>query len=410
MNILFAANFDTGTGYAWKTIEMVYRRVGERLAAAGHRAFISYPSFHGGLPVWTRDSPLEVLQMDFAEAAGPAALWRTLRALRRHRISVLYLTDLSTISWRYPLFRWAGVKAIVVHDRTSGSRTERPPWVLGLKRAAHRRGPFAADRFIGVSRFVAGRLLGVNGTPPDRTFTVYNGIDFAPYRLADRAALHRLLGLPPGAAIVFAAGRIQPYKGFHVLLDAAAILAREGIEGLAIVLCGEGAALPELRRQAERLGLQCVHFLGKRDDVPALLSSATLSVVPSLWSEAFGLSVVEAMAAGVPVVASAMGGIPELVEDGVSGAIVPPGEAEALAAAMGALLRDAALRSRMAEEGRRRATRRFSIDGTVEALHEVLNGVLEEPGPYETRRVPAPSAITRSPPARRRRRGSSWGG
>jgi glycosyltransferase involved in cell wall biosynthesis len=177
---------------------------------------------------------------------------------------------------------------------------------------------------------------------------------------------------------------MQPYKGFHVLLDAVRRLRQQGREDVVLALCGEGPQLPELREQARPLGEQ-VRFLGRRDDVPQLLGGATIAVVPSLWEEAFGLAVAEGMAAGVPVVASRIGGIPEQVEDGQSGLLVPPGDADALAGALLRLLSDPEERTRLAAQGRERARNHFSIERTVAALHRVLLAHLEP--------VPAPAVL-----------------
>jgi glycosyltransferase involved in cell wall biosynthesis len=177
----------------------------------------------------------------------------------------------------------------------------------------------------------------------------------------------------PETEIVFAGGRVESYKGFHVLVEAAALLRERGVDAPAFAICGDGHALPALRERVQALGLSNVHFLGKRRDVPLLTSSATVSVVPSLWAEAFGLTVVEAMAAGVPVVATRTGGIPELVEPGETGLLVPPGDAAALADALQTLLARPELRARIAERALRTVHERFSMERTIESLRALVS-------------------------------------
>ena len=122
-----------------------------------------------------------------------------------------------------------------------------------------------------------------------------------------------------------------------------------------------------------------VVFTGRRDDVSALTSDLTLAVLPSI-REAQGISLLEAMARGVPVVASAVGGIPEVVTDGVDGRLVPPGDSDALADAIVELLRDHELRLRLGEAGRRTVVDRFSIDAQVRSIEAVYDEELARAG------------------------------
>ena len=122
-----------------------------------------------------------------------------------------------------------------------------------------------------------------------------------------------------------------------------------------------------------------VVFTGRRDDVSALTSDLTLAVLPST-REAQGISILEAMARGVPVVASAVGGIPEVVTDGVDGRLVPPGDSDALADAIVELLRDDELRLRLGEAGRRTVVDRFSIDAQVRSIEAVYDEELARAG------------------------------
>lgn len=388
MHLLFVANFPSNTGYAWDTIEAVLRGVGERLVADGHRVSVCYASLEGGPPRGMEGAPFEVFAFDYLGAAGPEGARRFARVLREHGVTALYLTDRPTWSWRYPLFRRAGVRTIFVHDRTSGERARRGAPALAAKRALHRVPGLAADCFIGVSEFVRRRLLEVNGTPPERTFRIYNGIDLECFRERDPSALHRLLGLPTATRIVFCSGRAQPYKGIGTVVDTAALLRDRGAREVAFAYCGDGPALEELRARARKRGLENFHFLGRRGDVPRLLGSATLAVVPSLWAEAFGLTVVEAMAAGVPLVATRTGGIPELVDEGRTGLLVRPGDAEALAGTIGRLLDAPADRERMAAAAREVAWTRFGLANVVESLYRLVMARAVREDERETQALP----------------------
>ncbi|HYR07205.1 MAG TPA: glycosyltransferase family 4 protein [Longimicrobium sp.] len=384
MHLLWVANFAPDTGYAWETIESVFRRVGERLVRDGHRVTVCYAS--------RANAPSRVMQgAPFAFAAydyGRGGARGFVRLLRERGVDALYLTDRATWSGRYPLYRLAGVRRIIVHDRTSGARTVRAPAVHLAKRALHGLPWLSADCFVAVSDFVRDRLITVNGTPPARTHRIYNGIDLSRFDGADRSALPRLLGVDAGRRIVFCSGRVQPYKGMQTLVDAFALLRDEGLDDVELAVAGDGPYLEELRGIAARHDLRNVHFLGRRTDIPALLAGATVAVVPSLWEEAFGLAVVEAMAAGVPLVASRTGGIPELVEEGGTGMLVPPGDARALADALRLLLRNPALRGAMAVRGPVTAHRRFSLDRAAADLCSLVSRQLLASLP-----TPVPAAV-----------------
>lgn len=370
MNLLFVANFGSDVGYAWHTIDLVYRRVGAVLATHGVRTFICYPGSTSEAPPPTDGTTS--LAFDYRRARSHfLALLAFLRLLRRYDIDVLYFTDFGHWSWRHPLFHLAGVRRIVVHDRTSGERDARPGLLGAVKRALHRVPTLGADCYIGVSEFVARRLVGA-GAPPQRVHCVYNGIDLARFAGGADGYLQQQLGLSRGTRVVFASGRAQPYKGFEDFIDAAALLEAQGVPDVAFVYCGDGPTLEALRARAAERGVRAFHFLGRRDDVPRLLRSASVAVVPARWAEAFGLTVVEGMAAGVPVVASRVGGIPELVEDGRTGLLVEPGDAAALSRAIRRLLDAPALATALARSAAEEAGRRFSVERTVAELCGLL--------------------------------------
>ena len=386
MHLLFVANYGTDTGYAWETIERVFRGVGERLVRDGHRVTVCWARMPDGPPARMRGAPFDFTAFDHERTRTLAGTRAFARMLRRRGVDALYLTDRPTFSWRYPVYRMAGVRRIIVHDRTSGERTRRSAAVFRLKRLLHEAPWVSGDCFVAVSDFVRRRLIEVNGTPPGRTHRVYNGIDLSRFALPARGALRRLLGVGGDARIVFCSGRAQPYKGIQVAVRAAARMKARGMDGVHWAFAGDGAWLDALRATAREAGVDDrFHFLGARGDVPELLGDADVAVVPSLWAEAFGLTVVEAMAAGVPLVAARSGGIPELVEDGRTGILVPPGDADALADAVRGLLADPSAAGEMARRARDAARRRFSLDRCALDLYALVSSQLS------TAPVPAPA-------------------
>lgn len=224
-----------------------------------------------------------------------------------------------------------------------------------------------------VRRFV---LAHVNGQAA-KFLTIHNGVDIELFR-SPHAADRPALGLRDGVPVVGTVARLdEPKKGLAVLLHAMAELSgRPGAPDWQLLLVGDGPAREPLQRLVSRLGLAGrVVFAGQRRDVPSVLPVLDVFVCPSLY-EGFGIAIVEAMAAGRPVVASAVGGVPEIVVDGETGLLAPAGDAAALADSIRRLLRDPELARRMGARGRDRARDLFSIDRMVrqhQRLYETLS-------------------------------------
>jgi len=217
------------------------------------------------------------------------------------------------------------------------------------------------------------RVYGLRNLP-----LIPNGIPVANYALGEevRKAWRRREGYEDSTVLFVSVARLSPQKDHVSLIQAFSIAAsRNG--HLRLLLAGDGPLRLEVEARVKALGLEGkVRFLGVRADVPEILAAADVFVLSSRW-EGNPLSVMEAMAAGKPVIATAVGGVPELVQDGVSGVLVPPENVEALADAMLKLAGDAALRTRSGQAAFRRAKERFDVSVMVEGygtLYERLLG------------------------------------
>ncbi|MBA2246036.1 MAG: glycosyltransferase [Gemmatimonadetes bacterium] len=240
-------------------------------------------------------------------------------------------------------------------------------------RLKHRTVAAGVDRYIAVSREMERAMRPL--VPRRRLSVVPNGIrvhDFARTRSpATRAALLR----SGERALVLTVARLDWQKGLDQLLQAAAL-----VPGVRFVIAGEGAERARLEREATALGIaDRVDFLGERSDVPDLLASADLFVLPSLI-EGLPVSVLEAMAAGVPVVATDVPGTREAVQDGETGVLVQPGDPPALARAIRRLLEERSLAARLAEAGRCRVRREFSVEAMVGRVMGIYEEVLASSG------------------------------
>ncbi|HET6201527.1 MAG TPA: glycosyltransferase [Planctomycetota bacterium] len=216
-----------------------------------------------------------------------------------------------------------------------------------------------ADGAIAVSRAVEAMLLR-RGIPASRIRVIPHGVD--PSRLeGDGAAVRAEFSIPPDAPLVVTVARLDPMKGHFDLLEAAAEVRRR-VPSVRFLLVGSGPLEVRLRARARRARLEgAVLFSGVRTDVPSFLRAADLFVLPSVDErEGFGIALLEAMACGLPIVGSRVGGIPEVVPDGGAGLLVPPRDPRALADAIAALVADPARRKAMGAEGRRLVEEKFS--------------------------------------------------
>lgn len=235
-----------------------------------------------------------------------------------------------------------------------------------------------AARVIANSRATADAFVRAGGHA-SLVHVVHNGIDAAPFdAVTDAAAAALRAELAPDAGYVLAAfGRLHPWKGQHVAIDALAQLPPDcHLWVVGAPLFGEHAYEAQLRAQAERLGLLArVHFLGFRDDVAPLMRAADVVVHTSTLPEPFGRVIVEGMLARRPVVATAAGGVGEILTDGATGVLVPPGDAAALARAVSSLRADPVRAAALAEAGARHARAVFGVEGMVRGVRAVLDEV-----------------------------------
>lgn len=236
------------------------------------------------------------------------------------------------------------------------------------------------DHVVCVSEGQAAKVRRWCRVPAPRLSVIHNSARLAAFAARDPASRGRLLSffVPGVDRVVLAAGRLSPEKGFGVLVEAAATICTAD-PAAGVVIFGEGALRPELERRVAELGLSDrVVLPGFRTDLDSLIGAAEVVVLPS-FTEGLPNVALEASAAGVPVVATAVGGTPEVVADGATGFLVPGGEPAALAAKVGELLRDTALRTRMGAAGRGRMRARFTFEAQAAAYLKLLHSLCSTP-------------------------------
>ncbi len=294
-----------------------------------------------------------------------AVSWQLYRLFRRHEPEVVvYAFDgaLRALPWVATV---SGVRSVFYNDRSSrrdaASRAKSP-----LKRALARAITRPLDGVVTVSDFVRQQSL-AEGYVTAPHHVVHNGVRIQPLDAATKtqraAAFRARHGIPPSAKLVVQVGWMVPEKGVDVFLHAAAQLARK-LPDVHFALIGDGSHLEPYRRMSQRLGLRDRLVWTGAVASPVedgAFAAADVSCQLSLWAEAFGFTVVEAMSLGVPVVASRTGGIPEIVEDGASGFLVPPGDADEAAARLLQLLCDEPLRASFSRAARARVQQYFDV-------------------------------------------------
>jgi glycosyltransferase involved in cell wall biosynthesis len=223
------------------------------------------------------------------------------------------------------------------------------------------------DLILPISQSVRTILI-QNHFPAAKMQVCYNMVDLSDYQKLDQAYLHRRFGLAQSCRVLLHAGRFAPYKGSRYILEAAPdILVHH--PDVHFVFVGQGSELPTLQKQAQAMALsEDVTFGGFVDprEMPHAYASAYALLHTATWPEPFARGLVEALAAGTAVIATATGGTPEIIRDGETGLLIPPFDAEAIAKASGCLLADPLLRNRLGTAGRAEVQGRFGTNNQIE--------------------------------------------
>jgi glycosyltransferase involved in cell wall biosynthesis len=322
------------------------------MAARGHDVVVACRT-GGVLAERARAAGLAVREMRFRGDLWPAAALALASVLREMRPDVVHLHDPHAVSAGMLARRLAGPRPLVGTRRVD----------FALRGLLSRRKYGACDRVIAVSEAIAG-VLRRGGIASERVRVVYEGVPDRPAQAGGQEAL-RELGIPADVPVVGNVAALTGHKDQATLLAAAArVVAR--LPEVRFLIVGEGELRGRLEALSRELGLErrCV-FAGFRADLDRLIPAFTVFCLSS-HMEGLGTSLLDAMAFGVPVVATAAGGIPEVVTDGLTGRLVPARDPDALAAALVEVLADPARRAAWGRAGRQRFEERFTADRMVE--------------------------------------------
>lgn len=297
------------------------------------------------------------------------------RIVGNRQICVVHSNTLAVLAGALWAFRRNVPHLWHVHEiiRTPKLVSKAFPWLVKV----------LADRVVSNSRPTEEWLLREQPRLAERSEVVFNGLPpQAPSGAADPGSFRRQLSLSDDAVLVVLAGRINSWKGQSLLIAAVDHLRRTGkVGGLHVAIVGDTPPgqphwLDQLKKQVADCGLtNTISFVNFVDDIRPVWAAADIAVVPSTEPEPFGMVAIEAMAAGVPVVAAAHGGLLDIVADGETGILFEPKSVPALAAALAKLLASEELRNKMGNAGLRVQKKMFSVESQVESLERIYSSL-----------------------------------
>lgn len=286
--------------------------------------------------------------------------------MRRLRPDVVSMHCRDAFHFATPACLLAGVPVRIATEHSVSPGTNEK-----LNRLAYRMSVPTWTATVAVSDYLRSFMIRTWSVPSERIRVIHNGVDFSRFRAPDRQALRTTLGIPPGAGIVGNVGTLKKEKGHKEFLNAAASILAAGVDAHFVII-GDGPSRAELTRQAASAGvLDRTHFLGARLDAPELAAGFDVFLCTS-EVETFGLAIVEAMYMGVPVVAFDVGSIGEIVADGSSGFLVPPGDSPAACSRVISILASEDVRRTMGQSAHAGAVERFSVSGMIRSYEKLF--------------------------------------
>jgi glycosyltransferase involved in cell wall biosynthesis len=304
-----------------------------------------------------------------ARGFDPAAVLRLARMLRADGVKVVHCHNHGALVYGALAARLVSGARVVytIHGAITSARRSTSRFLkLGLVHDV---------AFVSAHARQVGRAAGLAGD--DRVHTILNGVDLSAFDgdVGDASAVRRAHGIPENARVCGIIARLTEAKD-HANLFAAIAIARESVPGLHCLVVGDGELREELEEDVAARGLSAaVHFAGARDNIADYLAAMDVFVLSSV-TEGLAMTLLEAMAAARPIVATRVGGNAEVVEDGVTGRLVPPSDPRALADAIELMLDNPAAARQMGEAGRVRANARFSLGAMVSAYQAVYEAAI----------------------------------
>jgi glycosyltransferase involved in cell wall biosynthesis len=347
-------------------------QLARHMAACGHQVRVCCLRERGTIGRRLEDEGFPLVCFDEGERPLPHVLlrntWRLARLIERHKIDLVHsFLVRGNVEVRLAR-RLFGVQCVIVNSE-GAINDQKTTSAIWLDRAT----AGSCDVVLANADAVARVLRERERVPASKIRVVYQGVDAARFA----AGRPRMTPAASGREVVVGyVGRLHPGKGVRYLIEAAALI-RPATRAFRVVIVGDGPEASNLRAQVAALGLHdCVRFAGQQTDVTAFMRSFDILAVPSL-EEGLPTVAMEGLASGIPLVATVVGGTPEVVEDGHTGLLVPPADASSLARALQRLITDAALRLRLGRHGLRVVENRFQERRMLAETVAVYDDLLE---------------------------------
>lgn len=315
-------------------------------------------------------------------------IWRSLaRSLKKHSVDVVQTHLLRSLDFLVLLLLYTTNLRVVLWTFHSASfeltadYLPKHKWLLAPKRYSHRAlyrlASHLVSGFVAISDRVGKAMIEVIGPIGDKITVICNGVDTRRYGPAiDKTLIRSRLGLEANARLIIMVGTLKRVKGHCHMIEAMTSLVPR-YPDLHLLLVGDGELREELQAQVARLDLECIHFLGNRHDVPDLLAASDIFVLPSLW-EGLSMALLEAMASGLPIVASEVSGTVQAIIPNETGILVPPGDVQRLTDAIEQLLSDPVRAQAMGSAARRRVEAEFSAQKQADEHLALYHRLLDE--------------------------------
>ena len=327
-----------------------------------------------------RELGVAIRPVDFRRRVSPASIGRLLAILRAEGIDLVHSMGARADFSARIAARLAGTPVVVSTIAMFVGGYDIPPGRRLLYRAGIQLSERFCNGFIAVSEAIKHALVHDHRIPREKVVRIYNGVEPELFRAEgpDGLRLRRELGLDPEAPLVGTVGRLVYQKAQDVFLRAASTVAHS-VPAAQFLIVGEGPLRSSLERLVAQLGLRRCHFAGFRADIPRVLSIMDIFALPSIL-EGLPRVLLEALALARPVVATRIDGVTEVVQHGVTGLLVAPGEPTALAGAILSLLMDQALAGQLGLAGRKLVEERFTVSRAVDEVDRFYATLLERKG------------------------------
>ena len=355
---------EASTGWGGQEIRILDESAG--LRARGHDVQIAAPT---DAPIFAaaerRNIPVHPVALDKRSLSSLMTFVRLVRQLKPDVIVTHSSSDswVAAVTTRMPSSRAAIVRTRHLSTPVAAGILNR--WLYGHVPA----------RVVTTGEAIREHLIATLGLSPDAVVSVPTGADISRFHPGDRTAARARLGLADAGPIVGIVATLRSWKGHRFLVSA---MDDPRLATARLVIVGDGPQDPALRKQAAASGVGGrIVFAGQQEDVVPWLHAFDVFVLPSTGNEGVPQALMQAMATGLPVVTTAVGAIPELVQDGETGLIVPPENTKALAEAICRALRDRALAQRIAETGRNHVLKQFTTTAMLDAMELVLHAAAE---------------------------------